>query len=290
MDGLEAEPKPGGHQASAECTFKMCSLQGFGNISFSMLTSSQLFFHFCPTHHNSFYQELHGPAGSVICGAKIPCNQSWQGAAEPSRDSLGSRAASSCRSWARDSTFAFQQCPHHPNDDGYRRQFLLIPSPGSHTNTCCRAASAHQIEQEQQLDVTLRCPWVLELHPQAGSWSQPMPPMTQFRAGKLDYGSIDPLSFPLRFCWWSSERGHLSLPCLLRQLPTHQRAELTSLELFASNQAKQQKYPRTVKNRKVWQTRSVPGYTEHLPNLYSQGLKKGCQHILQTVFYIIFTV
>lgn len=171
-----------------------------------------------------------------------------------------------------------------------RRQFVLIPSPGSHTNTCCRAASAHQIEQEQQLDVTLRCPWVLELHPQAGSWSQPMPPMTQFHAGKLDYGSIDPLSFPLRFCWWSSERGHLSVPCLLRQLPTHQRAELTSLELLASNQAKQQKYPGTVKNRKVWQTRSVPGYTEHLPNLYSQGLKKGCQHILQTVFYIIFTV
>lgn len=64
----------------------------------------------------------------------------------------------------------------------------------------------------------------------------PLLPMTQFHSGKLDYGSIDPLSFPLWFCCWSTERGHLSLPCLLRQLPTYQRAELTSLELLASNQ------------------------------------------------------
>lgn len=79
MDGLEAELKPGGQQASAEeCIFKTCTLQGFGNISFFMLTSSQLFFHFCPrpAHHNSFYQELHGPAGSMISGAKISCHQS----------------------------------------------------------------------------------------------------------------------------------------------------------------------------------------------------------------------
>lgn len=48
VDGLEAEPKSGGQQASPEeCIFKTCILQGFGNIPFFILTSSQLFFHFC---------------------------------------------------------------------------------------------------------------------------------------------------------------------------------------------------------------------------------------------------
>lgn len=162
MDGLEAEPKPGGHQASAECTFKMCTLQGFGNISFFMLTSSQLFFHFCPTHHKSFCKELHGPAGSVICGAPRSPVTSHD---KVLQNLLGT-------AWAAELPPAVDpepETPHLPSssahrsltmmDDGYRRlSCCLTPSPGSHTNTCCGAASAHQTEQEQQLDVTLRCP------------------------------------------------------------------------------------------------------------------------------------
>lgn len=117
----------------------------------------------------------------------------------------------------------------------------LTPSPASHTDTRCGAASAHQTEREQQLDVTLRCPRALELHPQAGSWSQAaaQPPSClcfqwpSSTLGNWIMALIDPLGFPLRFRWWSSERGHLSLP---RLLPTYQRAELISLELLASNQ------------------------------------------------------
>lgn len=61
VDGLEARLKPGGQQASAEeCIFKTCTLQGFGNISFFVWTSSQLFLRFCsrPAHRNGLCQEL----------------------------------------------------------------------------------------------------------------------------------------------------------------------------------------------------------------------------------------
>lgn len=200
-DGLEAEPKSGGQQASAEeCIFKTCTLQGFGNVPFFILTLSQLFFHFCsrPAHHNSFYHELRGPAGSMISGVKISCNESprpWQGTAEPpSRDSLGSRAASSCRSWARDSSFAFQQCPHQPNDDISWRQFLSDPSPASHTNSLV----GQPVPVRLKGNSSWMWPWAVPkrwscTHRQVpGCSSAPGPPalpVTQFHAGKLDYGS-----------------------------------------------------------------------------------------------------
>lgn len=139
-----------------------------------------------------------GPAGSTISGVKISCNYSlspWQGTAEPpSRDSLGSRAASSCRSWARHSSFALQQCPHQPNDDVYWRQFLFDPSPAPHTSPLIGQPVPIRLNGNS----SWMWPWAVPerwsyTHRQApGHSSAPGPPalpVTQFHAGKLDYGS-----------------------------------------------------------------------------------------------------
>lgn len=102
---------------------------------------------------------------------------------------------------------------------------------------------------------------------------------------------IDPLGFLLRFCWWSSERGHPSLPCLLRQLPTYQRAELISLELLASNQE-----PDSKNILELLKTESVTikmcSWIYRAPSQsVLAGLKKGLPaHTTDSILYYLYSV
>lgn len=225
-----------------------------------MLTSSQLVFHFCPrpAHHKSFYQELHGPAVSMTSGVKISYNQSWQCAAEPSRDSLGSRVASSCRFWARDSMFAFQQWPHQPNDEGWWIQ-KAIPVWPPHLVPIPIPIVGQPVPIRLNGNSSWMWPWGVPecwrcTHSHVpGHSSAPDLPSFPWPSSMLGNWIMAPLihsAFHFDFAGEAVKESHLSLPCLLRQLPTYQRAELTSLELLASNPAKQQKYPGTLKNRK----------------------------------------
>lgn len=72
----------------------------------------------------------------------------------------------------------------------------------------------------------------------------------------------------------------------------HQRAELISLELLASNQEPDSKnIVELLKTESVTNKTCSNGYTEHLPNLYSQGFKKGLPaHTTDSILYYLYSV
>lgn len=117
---------------------------------------------------------------------------------------------------------------------------LHVPIPAVGQSVLIRA------EREQQSNVTSCRLQALELNPQADLSIAGSREASELPARTSPWPSsllqnwitvpINSLGFPLRFCWWSSERGHSSLLWVLRQLPTHPRVELISLELLASHQ------------------------------------------------------
>lgn len=101
---------------------------------------------------------------------------------------------------------------------------------------------------------------------------------------------IDPLSFLFRFFWWSSERGHFSLPCPLRQLPTFQRAELISLELLASNQEPDSKNILELLKTESVTNRHVPGCRAPSQSVLTRFKKGLPAHTTDSILYYLYSV